>query len=89
MLRLLIAKHEVDIVHELSLLFELAEVRSKFNSFLDDLQVGDLFVEECPFLVADNEAVSKLFFELGDLLTEGGLSYVQPIGGTSEIEFFG
>ena len=44
-LRLLIAKQEVDIVRELSPFFELAEVRSKFNSFFDDLQVGDLFIE--------------------------------------------
>jgi hypothetical protein len=44
---------------------------------------------ECPLFVADKEAVSKLFFELGDLLTERGLSYVQPIGGTGEIKFFG
>ena len=44
-LRLLIAKQEVDIVRELSPFFELADVRSKFNSFFDDLQVGDLFIE--------------------------------------------
>jgi hypothetical protein len=42
-----------------------------------------------PLLVADKEAVSKLFFELGDLLTERGLGNVQPVGGTREIEFFG
>ena len=44
-LRFLIAKQQIETVGELSSLFELSEVQSKFNLFFDDLQVGDLFLE--------------------------------------------
>jgi hypothetical protein len=45
LLRLLIARQEVHTIQELAPLFELEEVQTKFNSFFDDLQVGDLFLE--------------------------------------------
>jgi hypothetical protein len=44
-LGLLIAKQKIETADELSPLFELSEVQSKFKSFFEDLQVGDLFLE--------------------------------------------